>query len=168
MSFFALICVRPTVFRSSSVRADVVHGGARVRHVCRLAAVSAEGVAGAQGRLWAVAFPRAEVLMGEGGGVTPLICWRPRGHGPRCRRCPIGRPIPRYSGSLPRKKERCKRPTTTHLIASHPRRRLKMGVCEGRPHSIAPDSLGRAEYRGPLVDFSAKFADSGASASYYC
>lgn len=39
--------------------------------------------------------------------------------------------------------------------------RLRMGVCRGIPASIAPDHLGRAEYRGAAVDRAVGLAGTG-------
>lgn len=42
--------------------------------------------------------------------------------------------------------------------------RLKMGVCEGRPRSIQPDHLARADYHGHAVNMAARFFGAAAHA----
>lgn len=38
-----------------------------------------------------------------------------------------------------------------------------MGICEGSPHSIMPDYLGRADFCGNSVNQAARFMDAGGS-----
>eukprot|EP00200_Dunaliella_tertiolecta_P006484 CAMPEP_0202342542 /NCGR_PEP_ID=MMETSP1126-20121109/3063_1 /ASSEMBLY_ACC=CAM_ASM_000457 /TAXON_ID=3047 /ORGANISM="Dunaliella tertiolecta, Strain CCMP1320" /LENGTH=1296 /DNA_ID=CAMNT_0048933515 /DNA_START=311 /DNA_END=4201 /DNA_ORIENTATION=- len=40
--------------------------------------------------------------------------------------------------------------------------RLKIGICEGRPDSIQPDHLGRADYHGDCVNSAARFMEGSA------
>ena len=36
-----------------------------------------------------------------------------------------------------------------------------MGVCEGRPSSVLPDHMGRADYHGASINQAARFMDAG-------
>ena len=49
--------------------------------------------------------------------------------------------------------------STGQLLFRGPR--LKMGVCEGQPKTIAPDHMGRADYHGTSVNQAARYMDAG-------